>query len=130
MLTDIPISPKSLIAVAFLVVFLLFCIALTEVFCPGLLPKQCNDVLSRFLDVSLFGLKRRPGTWLMFGSAVLSTSSISYQNSSWRWRDTDLPICMAKWAGRPCKVPQRYREQRCLGKKSRSSISYLGGHVP
>jgi hypothetical protein len=54
MLIDIPISPRFLIAIAFLVALLLLCIALTEVFCPGLLPKQCNDVLSRFLDVSLF----------------------------------------------------------------------------
>lgn len=54
MLTDIPISPKYLSAIAFLVVVLLLCTALTELFCPGLLPKQCNDVLSRILNVSLF----------------------------------------------------------------------------
>ena len=130
MLTDIPISPKSLIAIAFLVLLLLLCIALTEVFCPELLPKQCNDFLSQFLDVSLFGLKRMPDTWLMFGPAVLSTSSISYQDNPWRWRNTDLPICMAKWARRPGKVPQRYRKLRRLGEESRPSISYLGGHVP
>lgn len=56
MLADIPISPKFLSAIAFLVVLLLLCTALAEVFCPGLLPKQCNDVLSRILNVSLFRL--------------------------------------------------------------------------